>query len=129
MDLKYTFAKHERLKSEAEISLVYNTGEKSFSYPFKVYYHKHTSGDESLSSIPKGQLLRICISVPKRKFKKAVDRNLIKRRTREAFRLNKHLWYEKAEKQSTDLYLIFIGNELTEYSIIEKALKKTLNNI
>lgn len=130
MEHLYAFTKEERLKSENEISLVYISGEKAFHYPFKVYYLKKEnigplSNDESSDNTK----LRICISVPKRKLKKAVDRNLIKRRTREAFRLNKHIWYEKQEKTNTDFYLIFIGNEITEYAIIEKSMIKILKSI
>lgn len=126
----YSFTKEERLKSEVEISLVYNSGEKTFSHPFKVYFLKKKSDNLTQldDSIDQGKL-RICISVPKRKFKKAVDRNLIKRRTREAFRLNKHTWYNKIEKINVDLYLIFIGNEISEYANIEKSMVKILNSV
>jgi ribonuclease P protein component len=79
---KFTFRKEERLNKEIWIQELFTRGSSFHLYPFKVLFLPHP--DE------KYPVTQILISVPKRNFKKAVDRNTIKRRIREAYRLNKH---------------------------------------
>lgn len=68
--------------------------------------------------------------VPKRQFKKAHDRNKLKRRMREAYRLNKNALYEKlnAENKKVIIAFIYVGKKTEEYSLIEKAIKKEINS-
>jgi ribonuclease P protein component len=75
--------KTERLKSQKIIETLFAKGEKLSSYPVKLIYQKN----ENTSAIAH----QVAFSVPKRNIKKAVDRNKIKRRMREAYRKNKHL--------------------------------------
>jgi ribonuclease P protein component len=114
MTKKYTFPKNERLKSDIRLKEVYSTGTQLFFYPFKVYY---LSNEEKVS--------RICISAPKRAFKSAIDRNTIKRRSKEAYRLNKDL----VSNLNLDIYLIYIGKKVEDYHTIEKGMIKTLSGI
>lgn len=70
--------------------------------------------------------IQFTVSVSKRKFKRAVDRNRVKRQIREAYRLNKAPLFEKLE-QSEKKYawmVIFTGSELPDYQVVEKAMKK-----
>ena len=71
------------------------------------------------------------MSVPKKKLKLAVDRNRTKRLMREAFRLNKHLFDAQLLPQncSIDLALVYLKNELSDFTTIEKAVRKALNEI
>ena len=71
------------------------------------------------------------MSVPKKKLKLAVDRNRTKRLMREAFRLNKHLFDAQLLLQncSIDLALVYLKNELSDFTTIEKAVRKALNEI
>ncbi len=72
--------------------------------------------------------IQFTVSVSKRKFKRAVDRNRVKRQIREAYRLNKAPLFEKL-KQSGKKYawmVIFTGSELPDYQQVEKAMKKIL---
>lgn len=76
----FGFSKAERLTGKKNIEELFQHGSSFFLHPFLVKYRK--SGENNH---------RFLITVPKKKFKRAVDRNLIKRRIREAYRLNKHL--------------------------------------
>lgn len=68
---------------------------------------------------------------PKRNFKKSPDRNTLKRRMREAYRLNKHLFYEALNAQNKKIVLafIYIGKKEEEYAVIENAVMKSLKKI
>ena len=74
--------KNERLKSKKNTGLLFKNGDSLFSFPFKLVYKWLEEGSDKNS-------VQLLVSVPKRKFKNAVDRNLLRRRIKEAFRKNK----------------------------------------
>jgi ribonuclease P protein component len=117
----FTFSKSERLSSKKDISILYSTGQTKSFYPLKIFWREHTFN----SDFP----IRVLITVPKRSFKKAVDRNLLKRRIREAYRLNKNPLYDSLmqSKKQFDLLIMFTGKEKAVYVDIEKALKKAFD--
>jgi len=81
--LKNTFKKAERLKSTIEIGSLLSEGHLLKSYPFKIFW--------KTSPVISGIFpAKAAFVVPKKKFKRAVDRNLIKRRLKESYRINKH---------------------------------------
>ncbi|WP_291723852.1 ribonuclease P protein component [Bernardetia sp.] len=79
-----TFSKKERLSSIKDIEMLFKKGNSLFVFPLKLIFIKKTLDEDK-----KLQPARLLISVPKRNFKKAVDRNRIKRQIREGYRLQK----------------------------------------
>jgi len=91
--------------------------------PLRVVY-RVISSDESLPP------LRVLISVPKRNFKKAVDRNLIRRRIKEAWRKNKQPLMMMPEKgKRLELALLWIDTEIRTYDDIEKCVIEVMGRL
>ena len=109
------FPKSERLTNKKLIGELFDKGSSFHVHPLKVLYLESPSESN-----------QVLITVPKKIFKRAVDRNLIKRRIREAYRTNKH-------KRIGDTYLligyIYIGKEIAEYKTIERKLIETLDRL
>ncbi|MDH5366596.1 MAG: ribonuclease P protein component [Cyclobacteriaceae bacterium] len=112
-----TFKKSERLCSKKLIKELFDKGSSFYIYPFKVFYNPNKRLDE---------LHQVLFSVPKRNFKKAVDRNLIKRRMREAYRLNKQTINNSKPKL---IAYIYTPKEILDYHQIEKKLKISLERL
>lgn len=118
--MRRTFQKTERLKSEIAISALFREGASFMAYPLRVVW----------IALPEmGAPAQVAVSVSKKHFKTAVVRNTLKRRIREAYRLNKHLFYEKLSKgghPSLALMLIYVGKEPLPYSDIEAGVLKMI---
>lgn len=118
------FNKEERLCSKKSLDLLFKNGSSFLLYPFRVTYHFVTE--------PHQYPAQIVINVAKKRYKHAVDRNLIKRRTREAYRLNKQnlLYSFLANKEELLLLsLQFVGKEKYDYSFFEKKMILTLKKL
>lgn len=111
-----TFKKSERLSSKKTIQELFSKGSSFYIYPFKIIYRED-------QETPVHQIL---ISVPKRNFKKAVHRNLLKRRIREAYRLNKHLFKTPHKLQ---IAYIYTAKELLDYKEIERKLIQAVQRL
>lgn len=120
---KFGFSKEERLNSKKEIDALFSKGASFYFYPFMIKYA--ASGKEELA---KHQVL---ISVSKRIFKKAVDRNKVKRLIREAYRLNKGMIVDVDQKYS--IAYIYTAKEIHSFAFVQKkligALKRLLAQI
>jgi len=110
--MRRTFTYQDRLKSRKAIAQVFETGGQLFQYPIKVFY---------LITADQPATVQMSVSVPKKKFKKATDRNQIKRRMREAFRLNRP---EDPAQTSLATMWVYIGKETESYNKIESASRK-----
>jgi len=121
----YTFKKEERLCNKRLIDELFHNGSSFLCYPFKASWLLVDDAAKTTS-------VQVLISVSKRRYKRAVDRNLIKRRLREAYRLQKqqHL-YELLI--STDkkivLSLGYIGKQIESFDFIEKKMLKLLKQL
>ncbi len=118
----FKFPKSERLHSKKLVENLFNKGKSFFLYPFKVLHIP-----DKTDSIPGHQVL---ITVSAKKFKKATDRNLIKRRIRESYRLNKYLL---GQDLTSDFHLligyIYVGKEIHPYELIDSKLKQSLQRL
>ncbi|OQX81449.1 MAG: ribonuclease P protein component [Bacteroidetes bacterium 4484_249] len=118
-----TFNKDERLSAEKIIDKLFSGGKSFLIYPYRVVWMEH----ETNAQYP----AQILISVSKKKFKKAVDRNLIKRRTREAYRKNKSSFYKFLNNQNKNCVfaLIYTANEIALYKEIERKINLILQRL
>ena len=115
---KYTFQKEERLNKEIWIQELFKRGSSFHLYPFKVLYLPNPNQDSKIH--------QVMISVSSRKFKRAVDRNLIKRRIREAYRLNKQ---NISPAQPLLIAYIYIAKEILPSSVIHEKLPLTVETL
>lgn len=120
----FTFNKHERLRSKQLINETLTKGVVVFSHPFKLYYLL-TENTENESSC------MFAVSVPKRLFKKAVDRNRIKRLIRESYRLNKTNFQNSSNFQNYNisLFLIYIDKNIPSFETTNTKIKLLLQKL
>jgi len=120
--VKYTLKKNEILSSRKQINSLFSVGKSIFKYPFKMVYIVKDIESEKDSPV------LFSISVPKRKIKTAVKRNLIKRRTREAYRLNKQILLDKVPEGKQLIFMfIFVGDQAKSYDIIQNSILNLIN--
>ena len=119
-----TFSKKERICSKLTIERVLDKKQKVFVYPYKCFYDFIPASEEA-------DVNRILVSVPKRSFKHAVDRNRLKRLTREAYRLNHRQEFDSQLPDGirADLILFFVGRELLPYNLIESKIIEILHRL
>jgi ribonuclease P protein component len=121
--MSFTFGRHEHLKSRKSISLLVNSGLSFLKFPIKVRW----------INAPEWQIVPVVctFSVPKRNFKKAVQRNYIKRIMREAYRLNKQPLFEYLIEKNVKIQVLFtfIDNEIPTYQLVESKIILTLQSL
>lgn len=128
----YSFPKSERLCSKKLIEALFEGGHKSMSaYPIRAVFmpvgEQEAMPTHSSSPLPRVQVL---ISVSKRHFKHAVDRNRVKRQLREAYRLNKHLLLNKMEDGShLVVAFIWLSDKHFGSSVLHAKMQKLLLRI
>ena len=123
-----SFNKEERLCNIKLIDKLYHGGSSFLVYPFRVLWMPAAAD----SIFP----VQVLISVPKKRFKRAVDRNLLKRRIREIYRLQKSedlFPFLNQRSEKIILGINYIGNEIAEYTFLEKkfisAIQRLKKNI
>ena len=117
----FSFKKEERLTSKKIIDKLFSEGDSFLSFPLKVIFYK--------TSLSSKYPVQAAFSVGKRNFKLAVHRNFIKRKMREAYRLNKHYLYDVLDDKQMALFFVFIGKDIPEYKQVETAIKKSIDKL
>ncbi len=113
--MKFNYPKHEKLKSKTTIDLLFTEGKSVSKYPLRLVYVENSELN--------AELIKMGVSVSKKYFKKAVDRNYFKRVLRETYRLNKHLLIDKLEKPHAFMFFYQSKERLSYQEIEEKTIQ------
>lgn len=117
--MKFTYPKTEKLKSKITIDLLFSKGKSVSKYPLRLVFVESDYG------IPEGseQKIKMGVSVSKKYFKHAVDRNYFKRVLRETYRLNKHLLVDHLDKPYAMMFFYQTKDRLTYEEINTKTIQ------
>jgi len=111
--MNFTYPKNERLKSKTTIGLLFSNGKSVSKYPLRLVYRQAEANSEEQT--------KIGVSVSKKYFKKAVDRNYFKRVLRETYRLNKHLLLDNLD-QPYSIMLFYQTKDRLSYEEINSKM-------
>ena len=123
MNKPFSLSKNERIKSKKTIETLFQQGEAFFSYPYRLVFILHREA--------KQPSLNMAISVPKRFFKRAHDRNRIKRLARETYRLQKTALHTLVMQHQCELNLMLIyqGRDILDYNVMYKQMNSCLQQL
>ena len=113
--MQFTYPKKEKLKSKTTIDLLFSEGNSVSKFPLRLVYVENKE--------PNAELMKMGVSVSKKYFKKAVDRNFFKRVLRETYRLNKHLLIDNLEKPYAFMFFYQTKERLSYQEIEEKTIQ------
>jgi len=118
-----SFSKPEHLCGEKRITRLYTQGDAFIAYPLRVVFMIEPKKDDEPASV--------LVSVPKKRFKRAVKRNRLKRLIREAYRLNNQLMIERLEEKQLQIHIAFnyVSDDELDYATIEKKMKISLQRL
>ena len=117
--MQHTYTREEKLKKKKLIDQLFAQGSSVSSFPIRLIYLE--LAHESPYKIQAG------MSVSKRNFKRAVDRNKIKRLLREVYRKNKQMIYQSEHTKKHIFMFIYVGKKEPEYSMLEEKMISVLN--
>ncbi|MBE8727589.1 ribonuclease P protein component [Flavobacterium hungaricum] len=113
--MNFTYPKNERLKSKNTIGLLFSKGKSVSKYPLRLVY---TANEENAD-----EKIKIGVSVSKKYFKKAVDRNYFKRVLRETYRLNKHILLDNVKENYSIMFFYQTKDRLSYAEINTKTIQ------
>ncbi|KQB41264.1 ribonuclease P protein component [Flavobacterium aquidurense] len=113
--MNFTYPKNERLKSKTTIGLLFSEGKSVSKYPLRLVYRE--------AEVDADEKIKIGVSVSKKYFKKAVDRNYFKRVLRETYRLNKHLLLDNIQQPYSLMFFYQTKDKLTYEEINTKTIQ------
>ena len=113
--MQFTYPKKEKLKSKTTIDLLFSEGNSVSKFPLRLVYVENKE--------PNAELMKMGVSVSKKYFKKAVDRNYFKRVLRETYRLNKNLLIDNLEKPYAFMFFYQSKERFSYQEIEEKTIQ------
>ncbi|MDN3675446.1 ribonuclease P protein component [Flavobacterium branchiarum] len=113
--MSFTYPKNERLKSKTIIGLLFSEGKSVSKYPLRLVYYS--------GPLEENQQIKVGVSVSKKYFKKAVDRNYFKRVLRETYRLNKHILLDNLDKPYSFMLFYQTKDRLSYQEINTKTIQ------
>ncbi|MCI9844501.1 ribonuclease P protein component [Flavobacterium pectinovorum] len=113
--MNFTYPKNERLKSKTTIGLLFSEGKSVSKYPLRLVYCLADENSE--------EKIKMGVSVSKKYFKKAVDRNYFKRVLRETYRLNKHLLWNNVQQPYSVMFFYQTKDKLSYEEINTKTIQ------
>lgn len=116
--MSFSYPKKEKLKSQKLIEQLFSEGKSVSAFPLRMVYLKTEFEDDTQ--------FKTGVSTSKRNFKKAVDRNHIKRLLREAYRLNKTAYFNNISG-SYALMILYISKDGTDFDAVETKMKQLLD--
>ena len=122
MTKKLTLGKNERLKSRKLIEQLFSEGKKFVIHPYRVFYILEKKEQPQL---------QFGVGVSSRNFKKAVDRNRVKRLVKESYRLQKNQLQDKIKNEQCQLniFVIYTAKELPDYTTTFETMTKVLDKL
>ncbi len=117
--MKFTYPKNEKLKSKITIDLLFSKGKSVSKYPLRLVFVESDYGIPEDSD----QMLKMGVSVSKKYFKHAVDRNYFKRVLRETYRLNKHILIDNLDKNYAMMFFYQTKDRLSYEEINTKTIQ------
>lgn len=121
--MDYKLNKDEKLCSRTAVNRLFDEGKSLMAFPLRAAYRLRPAGDHPVQFL---------ISIPKKRIRKAVGRVTLRRRTREAYRLNRrHLLTPVLEQQGVgvDIAFVYLDNTLAPYSVINEKMTNLLTRI
>ena len=119
LKMNFTYPKNEKLKSKITIDLLFSKGKSVSKYPLRLVFVESDYGIVEDS----GQKIKMGVSVSKKNFKHAVDRNYFKRVLRETYRLNKHLLIDNLDKPYAMMFFYQTKDRLSYEEINTKTIQ------
>jgi len=111
--MQFSYPKNEKLKSQKTIELLFTEGKSVSKYPLRLVYVE--------TKLQENEKIKMGVSVSKKHFKKAVDRNYFKRLLREAYRLNKQMLLDNSSKTYAFMFMYQTKDRLSYLEINEKT--------
>ncbi|MEY4106660.1 MAG: hypothetical protein RL181_1002 [Bacteroidota bacterium] len=120
----FKFEQKEHLKSHKMIGELFKSGDSFGMYPLRAVWK---TAEQKEGNCP----LKISISVPKKRFRRAVARNRLRRQVREAFRLSRAAFVQNApaDHPPVALMILYTGVEALPYAVIQEAMARLLKRL
>ncbi len=120
---RFRLAKKERISGDKRIEFLFSNGNSFMAYPFRVVWLNEGAAYNTLASV--------LVTIPKKRLKRAVDRNRMKRLAREAYRQHKLLltdWFKGGEMH-LEVAFIYVKDEPSDFDTVEKGIVKAINEL